>query len=114
MNPADEATSVSAGDEDRASATPDDAPPALFPPEEAERFQGRWRGIQSGFVDNPRDAVKAADQLVDEVVQAVARSFAERKRGLEEQWDRADHIDTEVLRQALQKYRAFFQRLLDT
>lgn len=87
---------------------------ALLPPEQAERFRTQWRDIQSGFVDDPRDAVHAADQLVAEVMQVLASSFADHKRNLVEQWDRAGQIETEQLRLALRQYRSFFNRLLTT
>jgi hypothetical protein len=40
-------------------------------------------------------------------------SFSEERSRLEDQWDRGDDVTTEDLRTALQKYRAFFGRLLE-
>src|SRR5215831_11339759 len=37
---------------------------ALFSPDEANRLRGQWDSIQVGFVDEPRQAVERADQLV--------------------------------------------------
>jgi hypothetical protein len=85
---------------------------ALFPASEAEDFRGRWTEVQTGFVDEPRSAVQDADSLVAEMMQRLAKVFAEERARLEEQWSRGDDISTEDLRQALRRYRSFFDRLL--
>jgi hypothetical protein len=85
---------------------------ALFAGNESEVFRGRWSDIQAGFVDEPRRAVEQADGLVAEVMQRLATVFADERRTLEQQWDRGTDTDTEELRQALQRYRSFFDRLL--
>ena len=72
----------------------------------------RWQDIQARFVDDPREAVHDADALVQDVLHRVTRGFAEERRRLEEQWDGGDAVSTEDLRVALQRYRAFFGRLL--
>jgi hypothetical protein len=56
--------------------------------------------------------VQQADSLVAEVMQDLARSFAEERSHLEQQWDSGADVQTEDLRVALQRYRSFFQRLL--
>jgi hypothetical protein len=85
---------------------------ALFPGSEAEGFQTRWSEIQTSFVDEPRRSVEQADSLVAEVMQRLAQGFADERSRLEQQWDRGDDTDTEALRQALRRYRSFFDRLL--
>jgi hypothetical protein len=85
---------------------------ALFPGTEAGSFQGRWSEIQASFVDEPRRAVEQADSLVAEVMQRLAQVFADERSRLEGQWDRGEDTDTEALRQALRRYRSFFDRLL--
>lgn len=84
----------------------------LFPNEETERFRADWTEVQSAFVDAPRNAVERADQLVANTMKRMAHVFAEERRKLEEQWDRGGDVTTEDLRVALQRYRAFFDRLL--
>ncbi|MEV5205220.1 hypothetical protein [Streptomyces sp. NPDC053720] len=81
---------------------------------EQEEFRGRWQRIQGAFVDDPREAVGAADTLVAEVMQALARTFSDHKQALEGQWQRGEEVATEDLRVALQRYRSFFNRLLKT
>jgi len=84
----------------------------LFPGTEAQAFQSRWSDIQASFVDEPRRSVEQADGLVAEVMQRLAQVFADERSRLESQWDRGEDTDTEALRQALRRYRSFFDRLL--
>jgi hypothetical protein len=72
------------------------------------RFRDRWRDLQAGFVDDPAQAVRNADELVDEIM----RELAERKHSIEEQW-RDGPGDTEELRVAIQEYRSFLNQLLN-
>ncbi len=89
-----------------ASTTP------LLSPDDVQGFRSRWDTIQTGFVDEPRRSVEQADQLVAEAIKRLAEGFAEERAKLEAQWDRGDEISTEDLRVTLQRYRAFFDRLL--
>lgn len=84
----------------------------LFPSDQADSFKVRWMQIQSGFVDEPRKAVEQADQLIAEVMKALAGSFADERHNLEQQWDRGSDVSTEDLRLGLRRYRSFFDRLL--
>ncbi|MFI2367710.1 hypothetical protein [Streptomyces sp. NPDC018833] len=86
----------------------------LLAPEDKEGFRTRWQAIQNDFVDDPREAVHSADALVADVMQRLAATFAERRDGLEQQWNRGEQADTESLRVALREYRSFFNRLLAT
>jgi hypothetical protein len=89
-----------------------DKPTPLFPENESTNFRTRWTEIQAAFVDEPRRAVEQADALVAEVIKRLASSFADERSKLEGQWGRGDNVSTEDLRVALQRYRAFFDRLL--
>lgn len=84
----------------------------LFPENEATNFRNRWTEIQAAFVDEPRRAVEQGDALVADVIKRLASSFADERSKLEGQWGRGDNVSTEDLRLALQRYRAFFDRLL--
>ena len=97
--------------EERAAERPEDRP-ALLAPQDLEHLRERWTSIQTAFVDEPREAVQSADRLVAETVKRLAESFAGERTNLERQWDRGDQISTEDLRQALRRYRSFFDRLL--
>jgi hypothetical protein len=81
----------------------------LFEESEANRFRDRWRELQAGFVDDPTQAVRGADELVDEIM----RELAERRQHLEGQW-RDGPGDTEELRVVIREYRAFFNQLLNS
>ncbi len=117
-----DAAQVQRQDFERGEAAPVDRQPvdrtdterreALFPGTESQGFQGRWSEIQASFVDEPRRSVEQADGLVAEVMQRMAQVFADERGRLEKQWDRGDDTDTEALRQALRRYRSFFDRLL--
>lgn len=95
-----------------ASTTDPDGAAPLFTGEEVDRFRTEWRGLQSDFVDSPRDAVQHADQLVAQVMQSLATTFADHKKSLEGQWSKGEQVETEELRVALRQYRAFFDKLL--
>lgn len=85
---------------------------ALFPPEVAAQFRQRWDNVQIGFVDDPREAVRHADELVAEVMKHLAASFADQRARLEAGLGHGEQGNTEQLRMALRGYRSFFQRLL--
>lgn len=89
-----------------------DRPTQLFPDKELNDLRARWDKAQIGFVDEPRTAVEQADSLVATVVKRIAEQFAAERAELEHQWDRGDNVSTEDLRQALRRYRSFFDRLL--
>ena len=85
---------------------------ALFADDEAQSLRSRWEDVQRGFVDEPRESVQKADDLVSDLVDRLTKGFAEARSGLEEQWNKGEEASTEDLRVALTRYRAFFQRLL--
>jgi len=74
----------------------------------AGRFRDRWRELQADFVDDPAQAVRNANDLVDEIM----RELAERKQRIDERW-RDGGDDTEELRVVIQEYRSFLNQLLN-
>ena len=84
----------------------------LFSPAEAGSLRSRWENIQIEFVDEPRDSVGHADQLVVEAIQSLATGFSAERQRLEQQWNRQESVSTEDLRQSLRRYRSFFERIL--
>jgi len=84
----------------------------LLAPDMVQDLRNHWDPIQTAFVDDPRTAVKQADELVAAAMKQLAENFAGQRSAMERQWDRGDDVSTEELRIALRKYRAFFQRLL--
>ena len=87
-------------------------PAPLLPENEVTDLRNRWMDVQTGFVDEPRRAVEDADALVAATMQRLAEIFSSERAELEGQWGRGDDVSTEDLRVALQRYRAFFGRLL--
>ncbi|MBE7942523.1 MULTISPECIES: hypothetical protein [Ramlibacter] len=86
---------------------------ALFEPSAASGFRERWREVQVGFVDDPRQAVQHADELVAQVMKSLAESFARQRSRIEAEVGQGDaQASTENLRVALTRYRSFFERLL--
>src|SRR5205085_7778008 len=101
--------------------------------EEQRRFAGAWQKTQARFVDEPSQAVRDADGLVKEVMQArgyPVGDFEQRVSDVSVDHPnvvtnyRAAHdiaarndsgnATTEDLRQALMHYRSLFEELLET
>jgi hypothetical protein len=99
-------TAEETGDRDRDSLAP------LFDDADTTRFRDRWHELQTAFVDEPREAVARADELVAELMQQLAKRFNQERSTLEGQWSRGEDVSTEDLRVSLQRYRSFFERLL--
>ncbi len=94
-------------DEDGESGTRE----RLVPAERAQDYSSRWDALKGDFVDEPRRAVRQADELVGELLDEIQRLFADQRRNLEQGFDH-DRASTEDLRLALRRYRSFFDRLL--
>ncbi|MEP7133872.1 MAG: hypothetical protein ABI904_02960 [Chloroflexota bacterium] len=84
----------------------------LLAHEESENLRKRWSEIQGRFVDEPRAAVQQADALVSDVIEKINQMFTNEHNTLEGQWQQGADVSTEDLRQALQHYRSFFNRLV--
>ena len=83
----------------------------LIEPERADSYNGRWKELKSEFVDDPRAAVQGANRLVGEVLDELEELFRSQRADLEHGLD-SEQTTTEDLRQALGRYRSFFDRLL--
>jgi hypothetical protein len=119
QQPAVETPSATEGAPDTATSPAAPRPPSVETPSETGGLLGdsgafieRWNGIQTTFVDEPRQAVERADALVAEVIRELARTFADERQRLEVAWSGGKDVSTEDLRQTLQRYREFFQTLL--
>ncbi|MFN2460490.1 MAG: hypothetical protein ABR591_07365 [Candidatus Velthaea sp.] len=106
-------TEVSRSAETRSRDRSADADVDLLGGDALMDFRSRWERLQVRFVDEPREAVQSAHDLVGEVVDRLSQGFTRQREGLEGSWSRGED-DTEALRQALQRYRSFFNRLLST
>ena len=83
----------------------------LIAQDKAESYRGRWNELKGEFVDEPRSAVRGANELVGEVLDELEQLFRRQRDELERGLD-SDDTSTEDLRQALGNYRSFFDRLL--
>jgi hypothetical protein len=84
----------------------------LLPDEDLGGYQQRWDEVQVRFIDEPRQSVREADDLVSEITRRIAERFSGARQDLEQRWQGGSQPTTEELRQALQRYRDFFQRLV--
>ena len=85
---------------------------ALFESNERDGLWQRWSDIQSNFVDDPERSVAEANVLVSDLTERLVSNFRSEQTRLQEQWERGDEVSTEELRVILQRYRMFFDRLL--
>lgn len=98
-----------------------------------DQYIASWQGLQARFVDDPADAVRNADVLVNEVMGRRGYPMADfEQRAADVSVDHADVVDnyrrahrvadamsgggqvtTEDLREAMLHYRSLFARLLE-
>jgi hypothetical protein len=78
-----------------------------------ESLRRRWESVQVGFVDDPRQAVGDADGLVSSVIEDLSDGFRAQRQRLEARWSAGDDASTDDLRESFQRYRDFFERLLE-
>ena len=83
----------------------------LVPQQRATEYSRRWDAVKGGFVDEPRQSIAEADQIVAELLEELQTLFHEQRRDIEQGID-ADSTSTEDLRLALRRYSSFFARLL--
>ena len=100
---------------------------------ERERYLTDWTAVQSKFVDEPGQAIVAADRLIMEVMQVRAypvSDFEQRAADISVAYpalvsnyraareiaikNEQHQADTEELRQAMIYYRSLFEELLET
>lgn len=81
----------------------------LFPAAQTERYRTEWRAVQANFVDDPEAAVRAADKLLEQAMDAVTGQLAERRKELTSSNGNGER--TEQLRVALRRYRSLFAQL---
>jgi len=84
---------------------------SLIESERAESYNSRWKELKGEFVDDPRRAVRGANELVGEALDELEELFRRQRTDLEQGLD-SKQTSTEDLRQALIRYRSFFDRVL--
>ncbi len=77
----------------------------------------QWQQVQAQFVEDPQVAVSGAADLVGQAAQALVEALEQRQRQMRGIWDRGgsgapgESVDTEQMRQMMQRYRALFNQL---
>ena len=107
--PAQRAASTGPG-----AATQWNAYPGLLPDDDLGGYQKRWDELQVRVIDEPRQSVREADDLVGELTRRIVERFSSSRKDFEERWETDSEPTTEELRQALQRYRDYFKRLVAT
>jgi hypothetical protein len=78
----------------------------------ALRDDRSWREIQGMFVDDPRDSVQRASDLIDTAIEEFLAAVRQRQATVASSWQNSN-ADTEVLRVALKDYRALWAVVRD-
>jgi hypothetical protein len=68
-------------------------------------FHRRWDQLQSDFIEEPREAVKKAEQLIVEMLDHVTKSMRDRMKATQGE----GKADTEHLRLTMQRYKEFIR-----
>jgi hypothetical protein len=84
----------------------------LIDPDEADRFDGRWRDVKAVFVDDPSDALRQASALSEEVVAELTTALRRAQENMDEAWQEGETRDTERMRIALRGYGSLLDRVL--
>ncbi|WP_171059792.1 hypothetical protein [Streptomyces montanus] len=86
----------------------------LMSHDETDKWTLRLQHAVAGFVDEPRESVEEADEVLQEVAARFADAITQRRRTLRTSWQTTgdDKADTEQLRLVLRDYRELSERLL--
>jgi hypothetical protein len=82
----------------------------LIDSESLSALRSEWDAIQVLFVDDPRNAVVRADELLVRAFTVVSNAIARDRAEIQERWARDPN--TEDLRIAMQRYRWHLRSLL--
>lgn len=85
----------------------------LLDDDERARLRDRWVRIEERFVDDPAAAVRAADELIGQVIDRIRDSLADRRSAQRQRWHPPDDATTEQLRASLHRYEVLFGQLAD-
>jgi hypothetical protein len=81
-------------------------------PDDGADLRQRWTVVQVGFVDDPRRAVEAADELVSAAIAELQAMLDRQRRELAGPWREDPTASTDALLAAFQGYRSVFERVL--
>ncbi|HEV7935496.1 MAG TPA: hypothetical protein VGP70_24670 [Actinomadura sp.] len=78
--------------------------------DETGRFDDRWAGIEAGFPVDPLDALRRADDLVGDLMNAITRSLGDRRGDLAAGWrdeNNQETDDADAQGRAIHAYRRY-------
>ncbi|EFC82950.1 hypothetical protein [Parafrankia sp. EUN1f] len=78
------------------------------------RLRERWQEALLSFVDDPREAVRQADQVLDDAVNQLTVAVRREQERLRAAWREDGAASTDSLREALRGYRDFLERVVAT
>ncbi|CUU60347.1 hypothetical protein Ga0074812_13862 [Parafrankia irregularis] len=78
------------------------------------RLRERWQEALLSFVDDPREAVRQADQVLDDAVNQLTAAVRREQERLRAAWREDGDASTDTLREALRGYRDFLERVVAT
>ncbi|MFM9441760.1 hypothetical protein [Streptomyces acidiscabies] len=89
----------------------------LIAQDECDKLELKMRHALAGFVDDPKEAVVEADQVLEELATRFTEAITRRRRTVRGAWQAGGGGtpapgDTEQLRLALRDYRELCERLL--
>jgi hypothetical protein len=76
-----------------------------------EDLRLQWTAIQASFVDEPRQSVEKAEQLVSSAIKRLTDDLQAKRSEVADRLNKKD-VSTEDLRTSLQQYHALFDKLL--
>jgi hypothetical protein len=80
--------------------------------DDPEDLRRQWEAVQVAFVDDPSRSVDDAEKLVSSAIDQMLAGFQRQRRRLDDQWSDGEEPSTDDLRNAFQRYRDFFERVL--
>ncbi|ONH51760.1 hypothetical protein CcI49_35100 [Frankia sp. CcI49] len=78
------------------------------------RLRERWQEALLSFVDDPREAVRQADLVLDDAVNQLTAAVRREQERLRAAWREDGAASTDTLREALRGYRDFLERVVAT
>jgi hypothetical protein len=78
--------------------------------DETGRFDDRWAGIEAGFPVDPLDALRRADDLVGDLMNAITQSLGDRRGDLAAGWrdeNNQETDDADAQGRAIHAYRRY-------
>lgn len=83
----------------------------LLVADDRARLQRRWVEIEEWFADDPGDAVRRADSLIDDAIDHIRGALDAHRTQVRGRWETVDDATTEQLRATLHEYEQLLAQL---